>query len=560
EEGPVEQATVEKLQDADLEDLLKGKEELFLYGDSPEELIFCSGKKIFRLEKKAAQLKKALSDVKLKKIGHDLKKSRVVLAKSGLELAGMYFDTMIAAYLVNPSAGGFDLADLAWNNFKEGLNRQTLAPSRAIDLVIRLRPKLEKELQERELLKLFFDLEMPLAEVLAEMEINGIKLDLRVLKELSLELDKRLAQLIRQIYDLSGSEFNINSPKQLREILFEKLKLPIVKRSKTGPSTDEEVLRKLSLKHELPGLILEYRQLMKLKTTYVDTLPDLVDPDSGRIHASFNQTTTETGRLSSTNPNLQNIPVKTDIGSKIRAAIVVSEKDNFLLSYDYSQIELRILAHLCADQTLVASFKEEKDIHKITAALIYGIDEKDVTNPMREVAKRINFGIVYGLSSYGLSRDLGIPVDQAQSFIDAYFLRYPGVKTYIEQQIKKVEELGFVTTILGRRRYLPEIHNKNLNIRQLAQRQAVNTPIQGSASDLIKLAMVDIHREIKKQRLKSKMLIQIHDELVFEVPQDELQISSALVKERMENVLKLDVPIRVSIKKGKNWQDMEEVK
>ncbi|MDD4900302.1 MAG: DNA polymerase I [Candidatus Omnitrophica bacterium] len=560
EEKPVEQAAVEKIEDKDLKEAFGKTGELFLFGVSENDLVFCAEEKIFRFNKLGAGIKQALADTKLKKIGHDLKKAKVSLAKSDLALAGAYFDTMIAAYLINPSAGGFTLADLAWNYLKEGVKEETLGPGRAIDLIIRLRPKLEEELREKELLKLFFDLEMPLSEVLAEIEINGIKLDLKLLKELSIELDKRLKELISRIYTISGSEFNINSPKQLREILFEKLKLPVAKRSKTGPSTDEEVLRKLAVKHALPGLILEYRQLMKLKTTYVDTLPDLVDKDTGRIHASFNQTTTETGRLSSTNPNLQNIPIKTEIGSKIRAAIIVSETNNFLLSFDYSQIELRILAHLSGDQTLLASFKQDKDVHKFTASLIYGIEENDVNEAMREVAKRINFGIVYGLSAYGLSRDLNIPVDEAQGFIDAYFSRYAGVKTYIDEQIKRVEDSGYATTILGRRRYLPEIKNRNMAIRQLAQRQAVNTPIQGSASDLIKLAMVDIQREIKNKQLKTKMLIQIHDELVFEIPQEELQVTSALVKERMENVLKLDVPIRVSIKKGKNWLNMEEVK
>jgi len=557
ENEPEIKTQVEKIKDSELKEILKDSNELFIFGYTQDDLIFFSGKKLFKLESLGAHIRQVLADQGIKKVGHDLKKIKVSLAKSGLQLAGLYFDTMIAAYLINSSGSGFDLADLAWNYFKEGVNRQTLGPSRAIDLVVKLKPQLEKELKSKELLKLFYDLEMPLAEVLAEMEINGIKLDLKVLKELSAELEKRLGELIKEIYALSGSEFNINSPKQLREILFEKLKLPVVRRSKTGPSTDEEVLRKLAAKHELPALILEYRQLMKLKTTYVDALPQLIDQDSGKIHTSFNQTTTETGRLSSTNPNLQNIPVKTDIGSKIRRAIIVSQKENFLLSYDYSQIELRILAHLSGDEKLTSSFREGKDIHKITAALIYGLDEKDVEDPMREVAKRINFGIVYGLSAYGLSRDLNIPVDEAQHFIDAYFLRYPGVKAYIEQQIKKVEETGFVTTILERRRYLPEINNKNQAIRQLAQRQAVNTPIQGSASDLIKLAMVHIQRQIIERKLKTKMLIQIHDELVFEIPPDELRESGDLIKDKMENVLKLDVPIRASVKKGKNWLDME---
>jgi DNA polymerase-1 len=359
---------------------------------------------------------------------------------------------------------------------------------------------------------------------------------------------------------MSGSQFNINSTKQLREILFEKLKLPVVKKSKTGPSTDEEVLRNLAAQHKLPALLLEYRQLMKLKTTYVDTLPNLIDKNTGRIHTSFNQTGTETGRLSSSNPNLQNIPIKTEIGKNIRRAIISSGPKNYLLSCDYSQIELRILAHLSKDENLILAFKKDKDIHRSTASLIYGLDEQDITDAMREVAKRVNFGIIYGLTSYGLSRDLGIPVDQAQGFIDAYFLRYPKVKQYIQEQILKAQKNGFVTTLLERRRYIPEINNKNQGIRQFAERQAVNTPIQGSASDLIKLAMIKIHQQLGTGKLKAKMILQIHDELVFDVTQQELKELAGLVKDRMENVLKLDVPIKVDIKFGQNWLEMEEVK
>jgi len=285
----------------------------------------------------------------------------------------------------------------------------------------------------------------------------------------------------------------------------------------------------------------------------------LADPKTGRLHTSFNQTATETGRLSSSNPNLQNIPIKTDIGRQIRRAVIASGPKNYLLSCDYSQIELRILAHICKDEKLISAFKENKDIHRITASLIYGVNEKDVTDTMREMAKRVNFGIIYGLSAYGLSRDLHISLEEAGGFIDAYFLRYPKAKEYIQEQIKKAENSGFVTTILGRRRYLPEINNKNQAIRQLAQRQAVNMPIQGSASDLIKLAMVQIHRQLKKKNLQAKMILQIHDELLFDVPEEETEVLIGLVKERMENVLKLEVPIKVDIKKGKNWLEMEAV-
>jgi len=534
-------------------------EELVIYGESPDSLTLSAGNKIFQGDCVKEDLRNILEDRKIRKVSHDLKKIKMRLAKEDVNLEGLHFDTMIAAYLVNPSKAEYGLADVALDYLGASMGDEDIKPQVAVSLISRLKPELKKKLEERSLSGLFNDLEMPLVEVLARMELDGIKLDTKVLGLLSKDLEQRLIKLIQEIYDLSGTQFNINSPKQLREILFEKLKLPVVKKSKTGPSTDEEVLRKLADKHKLPAFLLEYRQLTKLKNTYIDTLPDLIDKKTGRIHASFNQTGTETGRLSSSNPNLQNIPVKSEIGSKIRKAIIASGDKYYLLACDYSQIELRILAHLAKDDNLIAAFKNDKDIHKATASLIYGVEEKDVSDSMREVAKRVNFGIVYGLTSYGLSRDLGIPPEEAQEFIDAYFVRYPKVKDYIEAQIKKAEKEGFVTTILGRRRYIPEINNKNQGIRQFAQRQAVNTPIQGSASDLIKLAMLAIHNEIKSKKLRSKMIMQIHDELVFDVPVEELKEGAELVRNRMENVLKLDVPIRVDIKKGRNWLELEPV-
>lgn len=536
-----------------LEGSLKNIEELYLLGDNLERLVFSNGRECFCLENIDNAMKAALADPKIKKIGHDLKKIKVFLAREDIVLEGLYFDTMIAAYLVNPSRGGYELGDIVLDYLGEMFSLDSKDYALALEYIVKLKPVLEKLLKERELGDLFNNIEMPLSQVLAEMEIKGIKIDTQVLKELGSELEKRLIELIGRIYDLSGTQFNINSPKQLREILFEKLKLPVVKKSKTGPSTDEEVLRKLSEVHELPKDLLEYRQLTKLKTTYVDALPQLIDPKTGRIHTSFNQTVTETGRLSSSNPNLQNLPIKTDIGARIRQAVVAKDKHSYLLACDYSQIELRILAHISQDEALLAAFRDDQDVHKATAALIFGVEEKEVTDQMREVAKRVNFGIVYGLTSYGLSKDLKVPVDQAQAFIDAYFARYPKVKEYIDTEIKKAQDNGFVTTILGRRRYIPEINNKNLGIRQFAQRQAVNTPIQGSASDLIKLAMIDINKQLKEKKLKSSMLIQVHDELVFDVPAAELTVLTALVKESMENVLKLSVPIKVTIKFGKNW-------
>ncbi len=559
EEEGAKKIAVELCNDDRLSEIIRDGEELLLYGNNLEDMVFSGHGKIFRVDKAGEGLEKMLADPKINKVSHDLKKIKTSLAKDGISLGGLYFDTMIAAYLLNPSKSGYALTDLSLDYLNQRPNAESIKNEHAIVLISELKPKLEEELRDKSLLGLFRDIEIPLAEVLSDMELAGIRLDTKLLKALSQDIEKRLVGLIADIYCLSGTEFNINSPKQLREILFDRLKLPVVKRSKTGPSTDEEVLRKLADKHKLPALLLEYRQLMKLKTTYIDTLPGLIDPKTGMVHTSFNQTATETGRLSSTSPNLQNIPVKTDIGSQIRRAIIASSEHNYLLSCDYSQIELRILAHLSKDENLILSFKKNRDIHKATASLVYGLDEKDLTAAMRETAKRVNFGIVYGLTSYGLSRDLNIPPDEAQGFIDAYFTRYPGVREYIQEQIKLAKDKGFVTTILGRRRYIPEINNKNQAIRQFAERQAVNTPIQGSASDLIKLAMIDIHRQIKTRDLKSRMVLQIHDELVFDMPVNETEELIELVRTRMEGVLKLDVPIRVDIKKGRNWLEMEDV-
>jgi DNA polymerase-1 len=549
-----------RLQDKELRDLIGQGDELVLSGEAIGGQVFYAKDKFFSLEAGGENIKKILQDPKVRKTGHDLKKIKVSLAKNNINLEGLYFDAAVAAYLINPSKAEYGLTELAWDYLGEPLANKVIDNAKAVGLIIKLKPRLEKELQERMLTGLFNDLEMPLVGVLARMESAGIKLDLSVLKKLSHDIEKRLIKLIEEIYSESGTQFNINSPKQLRDVLFEKLKLPVVKKSKTGPSTDEEVLRKLADKHKLPALLLEYRQLMKLKNTYIDTLPTLVDKETARVHASFNQTATETGRLSSSSPNLQNIPIKTDIGSNIRRAIIASGPDNYLLSCDYSQIELRILAHLSGDKNLILAFKKNLDMHRATASLIYGLDEAQVSEAMREVAKRVNFGIVYGLTPYGLSRDLGISVDDAQGFIDAYFLKYPRVREYIQEQITRAGEQGFVTTLLGRRRYIPEINNKNQGIRQFAQRQAVNTPIQGSASDLIKLAMVQIDKQISSRNLKARMIIQIHDELLFDAPAGELKELAELVKDRMENVLKLDVPIKVEIKKGKNWLEMEVIK
>jgi len=537
---------------------VKSKRELILYLEESGKIYFsCNGVYLFA-EEFSAVLLKLLADDSVKKTGHDLKRIKTFLAKKGVNTKGFSFDIMIAGYLLNPSQLDFNIDSLALKYLDKLPNAKGLSTLESIIFIRELREILEIELKDKGLWELFNNTEMPLSEVLAEMELCGITLDSKLLTGLSREVGKKALKLEEEIYAISGSNFNINSPKQLRVILFDKLKLPVLKKTKTGPSTDEEVLNKLASKHRLPALLLEYRQLVKLKTTYIDALPKLIDKDTGKVHTVFNQCVTETGRLSSSSPNLQNIPIKTEIGSKIRKAIISSGKNNLLVSCDYSQIELRILAHLSKDESLTKAFYEKGDIHKTTASFIYSVKEEEVTPQMRDSAKRVNFGIIYGLTSFGLSRDLNIPVDEAQVFIDAYFLRYPRVKEYIESQIKKAQQEGFVTTILGRRRYLPEIKSKNMAVRQFAQRQAVNTPIQGSAADLIKLAMINIYHVIGDKKFDSKMILQIHDELLFDVPEREFALLAGLVKERMENVLALDVPVIVDIKKGRDWLDMSD--
>lgn len=503
-----------------------------------------------------SHFKKVFADPLITKISHDIKEAMKILFKKDIAIGGKPFDVMLAGYLLVPSQGAYDIGTLAWAYLKVSLSANEGLAQQA-GLVFKLYPLLKKGLEEKSLCKLFEDIEIPLAYVLFRMETEGVAIDTKLLEELSQETQKKIESLIHELYQLAGTEFNLNSPKQLSHVLFEKLKLPVIKKTKTGFSTDEAVLVKLAQRHPLPARILEYRQLTKLKSTYIDALPKLVDPSAGRIHASFNQTGTETGRLSSNNPNLQNIPIRTELGRQIRKAFIPSGKDRLIISADYSQIELRILAHLSEDANLIRAFKEDQDIHVFTAAQIFDVKESQVTREMRDAAKRVNFGLIYGISAFGLAKDLSISQEKAQEFIDKYFLRYPGVKRFMEGEIKKAEKNGFVLTLLNRRRYLPEIKSENMAVRQLAQRQAINTPVQGSAADLIKLAMINIQEELEKESLASRMIITVHDELVFDVAEKEKTVITSLIREHMENPLSLAVPIKVSIKAGKNWMEMQ---
>lgn len=504
------------------------------------------------------QLKPILEDDSRKKIGHDLKFKKLLLRHQDINLRGISFDTMIASYLLAPHYKSHTIEDLGSEFLVYSLNQSDpIKRSCEISCIaLKLKAQLEHRLKTKGLINLFKDIEMPLINVLADMELAGVGIDRYVIKRMSKELEEGLKRLRHQIVEIAEVEFNINSPKQLAVVLFERLKLPILKRTKTGPSTDVEVLKDLTIHHALPGILLEYRELMKLKTTYVDALPELIHPEDKRLHTSFNQTVTATGRLSSSQPNLQNIPIRTELGLRLRQAFIATKSDYILLSADYSQIELRILAHLSKDENLISVFKKGGDIHTVTASLIYGVRLEDISPRMRDVAKTVNFGIVYGMSAYGLSRELGIDQNTATNFIEAYFNRYPKVQEYLRAQIESARKNGYVVTLFGRRRQIPDINSSNNVVKQSAERTAVNTPVQGTAADIIKIAMIKLHNEINEAHLKTRMVLQVHDELVFEVPADEVNTVKELIHHNMVGAAKLCVPIEVSIKTGKNWTEL----
>ncbi len=484
------------------------------------------------------------------KIGYDLKLTCKMLDGCGIYLEEPFFDIMVGAYLLEPGVGRSTISEIAGVYLKANINLQNQVCEQ-----ISLRDILIKELKSKKMYELFSEVEMPLLRTLASMYKNGIIIDEKYLSDLGVEVDKKLSELTKNIFKISGCEFNINSPKQLSEILFERLKLPIIKKGKNGPSTNVDVLTQLANSHALPAMILQYREQAKLKSTYIIGLLDLVNPQTHKIHTTFNQTVTATGRLSSSNPNLQNIPVKTDSGRQIRAAFISTAGDWQFLCADYSQIELRMLAHLSGDPILIKAFKEDLDIHTFTASLVFKVEQERVTKQMRNMAKRVNFGIIYGMGPYALAKDIEVSHKEAKEFIEEYFERYPKVREYLDGEIKKAREQGYVTTLLNRRRYIPQINAKDAMQRSFAERTAMNTPIQGSAADLIKVAMIAIYQKLKKESLETKMLLQVHDELVFDVPDKELIDVKKIVKDNMENVLKLDVPINVSFKMGKNWRD-----
>ncbi len=539
------------------------QEERYLY-------LSIAGETVYRLNfQDVGYIRTVLEDNRILKITYNVKSflkalsladftGEMISVLSKIKGSQNFFDVKLAGYLLSSGEAAFKLNDLSWEYLKNALSEDASYSNKVVALY-QMYLLMHNQLNARGLISLLENIELPLTFVLFNIESQGVNLDVPFLEELSCECEKKIDALTSQLYGIAGEEFNINSPKQLSHILFDKLKLPVIKKTKTGYSTNEDVLLTLAPKHEFPSLILEYRQLAKLKSTYIDALPKLVKQKTKRIHANFLQTGTETGRLSSRNPNLQNIPIRTELGRRVRKAFIPFDKDSLLMKADYSQIELRILAHLSNDEELKKAFEGNQDVHRYTASLIFDIAEGKVTTEMRNTAKRVNFGIIYGMSAFGLAKDLNIFQDEARDFIDRYFLRYKKVKLFMDETIKLCESQGYVTTLLGRRRDIPNINSKNGPIKQFAQRQAINTPVQGSAADLIKLAMINVAKEMEDKQFQSAMIITVHDELVFNIKKDELADMTTLVREKMENSFSLSIPIKVSIKAGTNWLDMEEV-
>lgn len=507
-----------------------------------------------------------------RKIVFDGKRLEILLSKLGLTLDGVEIDILLAAYLLDPTESNMSLSDVVSRHselhlasdedvYGKGAKRklatgEELAQhvAQKAHVLYHLQSLLQPEIEGADLANLLYDLEMPLSRVLAKMERQGVKVDADQLQQLGITLKETIDCLTSEIYEIAGIEFNINSPKQLGEILFDKLGLPVLKKTKTGYSTSADVLEKLAPQHEIVDKILHYRQVGKLFTTYVEGLKKEIGED-GKIHTHFNQTITATGRLSSTEPNLQNIPIRLEEGRKIRQVFVPSKDEWLILAADYSQVELRVLAHISEDPSLQKAFREAKDIHTQTAMDVFGVEEEEVTSLMRRQAKAVNFGIVYGISPFGLSQNLNIPQKEAKQFIERYFETYPGVKQYMEEIVAQAKQDGYVTTLLNRRRYLPDLHATDFARRSFAERTAMNTPIQGTAADIIKKAMVEIERLLVEKGMKSRMLLQVHDELIFEVPTDELDDMKNLVRETMERAVELAVPLVVDVNVGKTWYE-----
>ncbi len=554
------------------------------YNSRLSGLALCSGESVFFIETGSAipesliaeELKELWQNEAIQKTGHHIKEFITWLLKYGTEFKGLVFDTMIAEYLIDPLRSTYALVNLSYKYLNRSipsleelqgkgkgyklyseLKGEQLAAyaGQSVKLIYDLWEIQINALEENNLAELFRKIELPLVTVLANMEFHGFRVDAEKLKEFQHILANRIEILEKTIYLFAGEVFNINSPKQLGTVLFEKLCLPTVKKNKTGYSTDAEVLEELSDRHEIIPYIMEYRQLIKLKTTYAEGLEKVINPVTGKIHSSFNQTVTATGRISSTEPNLQNIPIRVEMGREIRKAFIPSSEDQLFVDADYSQIELRVLAHITGDEALISAFVQGEDIHTTTAALVFEVNPQEVTTELRRRAKAVNFGIVYGISDFGLSRDLGITRKEAKRYIEGYLSKYPKVRRYMEEIVRTGQEQGYVETLFNRRRQLPELASKNFNQRSFGKRIAMNTPIQGTAADIIKIAMVKVFSALKECGLKSRLILQVHDELVVETYKDELDRVKELVKRCMEEAAELSVPLIADVSTGRNWYE-----
>ena len=535
------------------------------------------GEEIYYInEDELSKIESLLSDSEIKKHGYDLKEDYILLKPYEIELNAMDFDITIAEYLIDSkSSTSYECSAIAMKYLtrkiksKEDLlgkgakakkfdeidfDELSAYTADIINTIACVYPKMEEKLKETEMDGLFYHVEMPLVEVLGSMEYIGMKVDKDQLNELKEKFTTIINELENEIFELAGEPFNINSPKQLGVILFEKLGLPVIKKTKTGYSTNAEVLEKLRDKHEIIDKITDYRQIVKLNSTYVEGLLKIINPKTGRIHSSFNQTITTTGRISSTEPNMQNIPVKTEMGRDIRKVFVADDNCK-LVDADYSQVELRVLAHMSGDENMIDAFKHGEDIHSKTASQIFDVDIKDVTSKQRIEAKAINFGIIYGKTDFGLSQDLNIPVPTAKAYIESYFSKYPKIKEFMDNAVETATETGYATTILNRRRYIPEIKASNFIVRNQGQRFAMNAPIQGSAADIIKVAMVNVYNKLKENEMKSKLILQVHDELIVEAVDEELELAEKIVREEMENAQSMDVKLDVDLNTGNSWYE-----
>jgi DNA polymerase-1 len=531
---------------------------------------------VLSVEQVREQIGPILADPKITKVGHNIKYDLNVLRVAEMPIGGPLFDTMIASFTLDSARRSHGMDRLVFDHFghqmipisellgkgreQRRMDEVALADiaeyaAEDADFTWRMMELFKPRLDESDRAELFYDTEMPLVEVLAEMEFNGITLDSDLLAGMGRQMSKRAEAISEEVYKLAGTRFNLDSPKQLSEVLFDKLEFRVVKRTKTTRSTDAETLETLAREtgHALPALLIEYREIQKLRGTYIDALPACISPRTGRVHTSYHQTGAITGRLSSSEPNLQNIPVRTELGREIRRAFVPRSRDEQLIVADYSQIELRILAHFCQDESLMQAFVEDLDVHAFVAAQVNGVELEDVTREMRSRAKAVNFGIIYGQTAFGLARGTGMSRSEAQAFIDGYFARYPKIRSFIDQCIESAKQQGYVSTLLGRRRDIADIESRNPNQRALAERLAVNTVVQGSAADMIKVAMNKLHAWIREEELPLRMLLQVHDELVCESPRESAKKYGELVADVMSHAIELSVPIKVDVSCADNW-------